>query len=173
VSGNEKESRSTATATRGRLAIAWRNTMFRNPSFTALTTVAVVIILGFSAPTTAKKSDDSECYSPGYWKNHLDAWAPTGYSPDDLFLEAFEMGTGGPTLEWVLNLGGGHLNALARHSVAALLNAGHPDVGYCYDVEGVISIFQTGWDAHFSGDKDTVEYWKDILDDCNNAGCPG
>jgi hypothetical protein len=43
-----------------------------------------------------------------------------------------------------VNLGGGGVERLARHGVAALLSAAHPDVNYPYTVEQVIALVQAG-----------------------------
>ena len=79
--------------------------------------------------------------SPGYWRNHLNAWGPTGYSPDDLFFDALDYypplspqgkragATTNPTLGQVLQFpqyyGGDAFNA-----VGDLLSAAHPDVNF-------------------------------------------
>lgn len=72
---------------------------------------------------------DEGC-TPGYWKNHLRAWGPTGFKPTDDFDTVFGVNAFNPDLNLMqaVNLGGGGLKALARHAVAALLNASHPDV---------------------------------------------
>ncbi len=58
--------------------------------------------------------------TPGYWKQsqHFDSW--TGYSPSTQFSAVFENAFPGKTLLQVLEQGGGGLNALGRHTVAAL-----------------------------------------------------
>jgi len=48
----------------------------------------------------------------------------------------------GPTLLEALNARGGDMNALLRHSVAALLNAAHPDIDYPYSVVQVLDLTQ-------------------------------
>jgi hypothetical protein len=63
-------------------------------------------------------------------------------------------------------LGGGGENALARHAVAALLNAAHPDINYYYSVSQILAGVQA---AYASGD---FEPFKSALDFANNAGCP-
>jgi hypothetical protein len=61
---------------------------------------------------------------------------------------------------------GGGENALARHAVAALLNASSPDVDYYTDVAGVIALVQ---EAYATGEFESA---KDLLDLQNNLGCP-
>ena len=48
----------------------------------------------------------------------------------------------GPTLLDALNAEGGDMNNLLRHSVAAMLNAAHPDIKYPYSVIQVIELTQ-------------------------------
>ena len=61
---------------------------------------------------------------------------------------------------------GGQENALARHAVAALLNASNPDVSYEYSTGDVISAVQ---DAYASGRYRTA---KNMFEEQNEAGCP-
>jgi len=111
--------------------------------------------------------------TPGYWKQdqHLDSWVATGYEPDDLFSDVFGIfitikwsDTGkpqdlyNPTLLEALEANGGGVNELARHGVAGLLSAAHPDVEYPYSVADVIA-------AVLAGDADT-------LVEANELGCP-
>jgi len=97
--------------------------------------------------------------TPGFWKNHLTHWGPTGFSPDDIFDEVFgcEIFGDDTTLFEAASPEITH-NTLAAHGVAALLNASHPGVSYGLS-EGDV------FDAVCSGDKDT-------LSDENERGCP-
>ncbi|MDI6858842.1 MAG: hypothetical protein QME71_11080, partial [Dehalococcoidia bacterium] len=122
-------------------------------------------------PTATPTPPMFEGCTPGFWKNHLDAWAATGYAPGDSFEAVFGVDAfaGSPTLLEVVTLGGGGLNALARHAVAALLNAAHPDVDPdpAYDTPAeVIAAFQS---AYASGDYATT---KNALAMSNESGCP-
>jgi hypothetical protein len=115
--------------------------------------------------------------TPGYWKNHPESWV--GFSPDDLFDDVFDrviiIGAGGqntitdPTLMEALNATGGGVSALARHAVAGILNASHPDIHYPRTVDTII------YYVTFGG-LDWGEPWitlrKDRLDEWNNLGCP-
>jgi hypothetical protein len=106
--------------------------------------------------------------TPGFWKNHVAAWA-SPYDPDDDFADFFEDAFPGKTLHQVLELGGGGLNALGRHTVAALLNAAHIDINYGIATPtGVINAF----DAVYEGGKAEYENQKDIFEDFNENGCP-
>jgi hypothetical protein len=84
--------------------------------------------------------------TPGYWKNHLDDWALTGYSPADDYDTTFGVGLFSPdiTLDEAVNARGGGVKKLARHSTAALLSAAHPQVNYPYSIAEVIALVQAG-----------------------------
>jgi hypothetical protein len=104
--------------------------------------------------------------TPGYWKQrqHSDSWV--GYTPDEAFGSVFDDAFPGKTLLQVLKQGGGHLKALGRHTVAALLNAATPDVGYDMSESEVISAFNA---AFASGN---YEAQKNIFASYNEQGCP-
>jgi hypothetical protein len=63
--------------------------------------------------------------TPGFWKNHIDEWAATGYQTGDYFNSTFEVTAFTPdrTLLNTVQTGGGGADVLGRHAVAALLNA--------------------------------------------------
>jgi hypothetical protein len=111
--------------------------------------------------------------TPGYWKqkHHFDTWEATGYLPTQTVASVFgplDPSIDGLTLEQALKLGGGGLNALIRHAVAALLNAAHPDVNStAYPTPAhVIAATQ----AAVAGG--TVEATKNAFEAANEAGCP-
>ena len=86
--------------------------------------------------------------TPGFWRNpkRFDYW--TTYFPSDAFTApGFENAFPGMTLGDVVGLGGGGLNALGRHSVAALLNALSPDVDYAYSATAVVSMFNDAYNG--------------------------
>lgn len=106
--------------------------------------------------------------TPGYWRqpHHFDSWDATGYAPGDSFDAVFGVDSSFDTLlEGVWARGGGE-NALARHAVAALLNASNPDVDYAYSAAEVIAMVQ---DAYAGGDTEAA---KDALAYQNELGCP-
>lgn len=110
--------------------------------------------------------------TPGFWKNpkKFAAWFNPPYSPSTPFSDVFEDAFPGKTLLGVLKLGGGGLEALGRHSVAALLNAATADVDYDYASPAeVIAAFNA---AYLGGDADEIEDQKDVFDVFNNQGCP-
>lgn len=84
--------------------------------------------------------------TPGYWRNHLEDWPPTGLSPADDFDTTFGVDFFSPdiTLDDAIRLGGGGNRKVARHGTAGLLSALHPDVGYPYTAAEVIAFVQSG-----------------------------
>jgi hypothetical protein len=149
----------------------------------------VVAALAFSmwaAPSGASNIGEQGC-TPGYWKNHTDAWADPvendSYSPDqtldDLFnfpdsLAAFR------TVKLVdaLDGGGGSgvtgaTKILMRASVAAFLNAAVEDIGYPYrrfDEPGNMTATINGLLA--GQDRSAIIAYATVLDTANNLGCP-
>jgi hypothetical protein len=115
--------------------------------------------------------------TPGYWKNHLNAWVPTGFSPNQALSSVFSptgLGTlGTDTLLGALQYkGGSTLQAkkqiLLRAAVASLLNAAHPDVAFGSGPASVISAVNAALE---SNDADTILALATDLDDRNNMGC--
>jgi hypothetical protein len=111
---------------------------------------------------------DQGC-TPGYWKNHLSRW-PAAYSPSDSFNNTFGVNAFSPdiTLQAGLNRNGGHINALARHAVAALLSAASLDVDYSLTTEQVILMVQQA----VGGSKGQIEAIKNQFEHFNELGCP-
>jgi hypothetical protein len=107
--------------------------------------------------------------TPGYWRQeqHFGNWTAP-YTPETLFSDVFEDAFPDMTLLDVVWLGGGGLNALGRHTVAALLNAASPDVAYSMSVTDVIDDFN----AVYPGTKDDYNGLKDIFEGFNESGCP-
>lgn len=105
--------------------------------------------------------------TPGYWKQsqHFDSW-PAAYSPNMSFDAVFADAFPGMTLLQVVSNGGGGLNALGRHSVAALLNAGNADVQNGLTTAQVIAAFNA---AFASG---SYEAQKNTFEGLNELGCP-
>jgi hypothetical protein len=88
--------------------------------------------------------DGGEGFTPGYWKNHYEDWAATGYALGDDFDTIFGVDWYDPDidLEAAIWMKGGGLKALTRHATAALLNAAHPGVEYDMTVAEVIEAVQ-------------------------------
>jgi hypothetical protein len=102
--------------------------------------------------------------TPGYWKqpNHFDSW-PAPYTPTTLFDTVFADAFPGLTLLDVLNLEGGGLNALGRHTVAALLNSAS---GFGLFLETLQWYFDNFYNSELQ------EFVKNNLEEWNEAGCP-
>jgi hypothetical protein len=101
---------------------------------------------------------DEGC-TPGYWKNHTDAWV--GLSPGTPFDSLFGSGPWGDiNLLEALNMKGNKnkWEALVRHATAAALNCNHPDVAYPLTMEQILG-------AVNSRNKAILEY-------NNEMGCP-
>jgi hypothetical protein len=115
--------------------------------------------------------------TPGYWKNHLDAWAATGYSPGQTVSSVFsgaDPSLAGATLLQALNFKGGSKivgaqQILLRAAVASLLNAAHAGVGFPLTTADVIASVNA---ALASGDRDAILALAADLDAKNNLGCP-
>ncbi len=116
-------------------------------------------------PTPTPTPGGEGC-TPGYWKQeqHFDSWVT--YSPDQLFSSVFDNAFPGMTLLEVLEQGGGGLNALGRHTVAALLNAANDDVAYELSVASVISAFNAAFPG---GDYEAL---KNEFASLNERLCP-
>jgi hypothetical protein len=120
--------------------------------------------------------DGKEGCVPGFWKNSPGCWGcvDPDLSFNDVFDVVITVRTGGkktpyitdPSLMQALNANGGGINAMARHAVAALLNACDPDIDYPMTVDGVITAIQA---VVSDGD---IQGLKDELDLSNNLGCP-
>lgn len=114
--------------------------------------------------------------TPGYWRQpqHFDSW--TNHLPGDSFDSVFdpdgvalvrpESGTTASlTLLQAVRLRGGGVNALIRHTVAALLNAESAGVSYDLTPGEVLAKYT----AAIGGD---VEGQKDEFATFNEQGCP-
>lgn len=120
--------------------------------------------------------EGGEGCTPGFWQNWTgmppgnqpNAWAATGYHWSDPFTSAgFVDAYDGRTLLEVLERGGGGMNALGRHTVAALLNAAHPDVAYDLGVAEVVSMFND-----VVVNDGNVNALKNQFEALNEQGCP-
>ena len=109
--------------------------------------------------------------TPGYWKQtqHFDSWAV--YTQTDKYDSVFGV-TAFPvslTLLQALQQGGGGINALGRHSTAALLNAVSPNVNYPISSSDVIAMTKAALD---SGNATLIQQTKNQLESYNSLGCP-
>jgi|WetSurMetagenome_2_1015567.scaffolds.fasta_scaffold27235_3 hypothetical protein len=106
--------------------------------------------------------------TPGFWKNKVSLWQ--GSSPTDSFNTVFgvsiKIGSNtNPTLLQAINAGGGGVIALARHAVAALLNAQHQYMNYPLTSNQVIELVRN---AISSGNSATIEAAKNQLEAFNS-----
>jgi hypothetical protein len=113
-----------------------------------------------------------EGLTPGFWKNNADkhgASAWIGYSPsqsvESVFGDAFGS-LGSLTLVQALGQKGGGINALLRHSVAAVLNAAHTEVDYALTTQQIIDAVNEAIDDSAKA----IEQLKNQLDTYNNDG---
>lgn len=119
-------------------------------------------------PTPTTPPTGGQGCTPGYWRqeHHWDSWV--SYSPTDDYEVVFGVDASFDphTLLDAVWLGGGGEHALARHAVAALLNATNPDVSYLYSEADVIAMVQS---AYASGDFNGI---KNLFEAQNEMGCP-
>jgi uncharacterized repeat protein (TIGR01451 family) len=117
-----------------------------------------------------------EGLTPGYWKNHLDSWVPTGFNPNQTLESVFDvpnsLGLDNATLLEALNFGGGGgtkgaAQTLLRAAVAALLNSAHPNIDYPRSTASVINDVNA---ALASGSRSTMLTLAAALDADNNLG---
>jgi hypothetical protein len=83
----------------------------------------------------------AEGLTPGYWKNHTDAW-PAGFSPDQLvgqFFGPLPADLAGETLLTALSAGGGGVIALLRQAVSALLSTASQYVAYPWTASIIVA----------------------------------
>ncbi len=130
---------------------------------------------GDGCSATCEIECGGEGCTPGYWRqyHHLDSWA--GAAPKDNFnitfgtnavFDAEQCGSINPTLRQAVRCKGGGLSALARHGVAALLNALSGDVDYSYTVSEVKALVKGAIDSG------NYERAKNALASENEVGCP-
>lgn len=145
--------------------------------------VILTLVLGIMLANAGVASAcEPEGLSPGYWKNHTDAWVDSAYQPIDpdmpvgqLFVIPSQLGLGNYTLLQALNFGGGPgvvgaAKILLRQAVAAYLNASHPDISYYI---GAATVRAQTNAALASMDRNTMLSLKDIFDYNNNLGAEG
>jgi hypothetical protein len=129
-------------------------------------------------PGEEPPGEDTGC-TPGYWKNHTNAWAGTGFTPGQTAGSVFSGASAFPslaakTLLQSLQGGGGSglegaAKILLRAAVAALLNAGHSGVNYPRTTAEILADVNA---ALSSGNRNTMLALATALDNDNNLGCP-
>jgi cysteine-rich repeat protein len=123
---------------------------------------------GCSETCETEQPPSTEGCTPGYWKQpqHFDSWVT--YSPSTLFSAVFDNAFPGLTLLQVLSTGGGGLEALGRHVVAALLNTTSGNVNYGQTPQDIIDQFN----AVYPGTLAEYTALKNSLAADNERGCP-
>ncbi|HET9225067.1 MAG TPA: hypothetical protein VFR31_00250 [Thermoanaerobaculia bacterium] len=129
-------------------------------------------------PEQGPVEENAGC-TPGYWKNHTDSWADTGYSPGQTTGSVFSGASAFPSLAAQSLLtslqGGGGSGAiggariLLRAAVAALLNAAHSGVDYPRTTAEILTDVNA---ALGSNNRNTMIVLAAELDSDNNLGCP-
>jgi hypothetical protein len=127
--------------------------------------IGVILVFNYTLRPPPPPPGGEGC-TPGYWKQsqHFGNWTAP-YTPGTLFSAVFADAFPGKTLLEVVGMGGGGLNALGRHTVAALLNAASADVDGDFTTAEVITAFNA---AFVSGDYETQ---KNIFAASNEQGC--
>jgi hypothetical protein len=123
-----------------------------------------------------------EACSQGFWKNHVDRWGPTGFTPNMRFVDAFEITDfSSPeipssfdkdmTFLEAASQTGGSFNQLLLQGSAALLNAAHPDVDYPYSVLQIQTVMQDAFAGRMTFDeaRDFINTGQAVEGEC---GCP-
>jgi len=136
----------------------------------------------------------NEGCTPGFWRTHsefgpasFNAWPTTGFMTGEFYLDVFGIRTEGeaagfeikvekekfddPTLFLATQAEGGYFNAFARHSTAALLNAGSNLVDFALTVPQVIALVQNLATAGDLTDRQAVEALKDFFEAQNELLC--
>jgi uncharacterized repeat protein (TIGR01451 family) len=122
--------------------------------------------------------------TPGFWTNNAANWGASAwcnaYEPGDDFNTVFGIPEkvlnangknkyNNPTLLQALDANGGGINALARHAVAALLNACSGCVEYATDnPQDIIDAVQ----AAVAAGPEAIQDLHELLASYNEAGCP-
>ena len=143
-----------------------------------LAVVLLVGTIGGAAVVSAVRTGNEGC-TPGFWKNHTEAWEE--YAPDQLISSVFSFDAGvytdlaGDTLLEALNYpetqNGSPQQILLKAAVAAILNAASEEIGYPLRRFGDPgNIIPTVNALLTSGDEQAMLDFKDILDDANNLG---
>jgi hypothetical protein len=141
----------------------------------AVAAVAAVSLVA-AAPGHTWNKEATEGCTPGYWKNHTEAWV--GFTPDQTLGSVFTFPNAadplaGATLHEALSFSGGPTLAdkqalFLHHAVAGLLNAS-AGLDYELSVNGVTKTVNRLLAKNRAGAYERV---KDEFDAANNLGCP-
>lgn len=158
-----------------RVVLWYTNSLETDQVITGTNTITVTVNADIGAALWFKNlppqvtTGGGEGCTPGYWKQpqHFDSWTAP-YTPSTQFSAVFADAFPGKTLLQVVSGGGGGLNALGRHAVAALLNTASSGVDYDLSTAQVIAAFNA---AYASGNVETIENQKNIFAGYNEQGC--
>jgi hypothetical protein len=160
----------------GTLTVGVSGVDFMRVNFKGSAALDNIKILVDEPPPPPPPPGEQGC-TPGYWKNHPNAWPPTGFATimtvEDVFdvPDAFNLDS--KTLLQALSfLGGpyklGSARILLRAATAAVLNASHPDVDYPMSTADIIGQVNSA----LLGTRAQMLVLKNTLDMYNNLGCP-
>jgi hypothetical protein len=141
------------------------NTVSLNVDFDNGALVWFKNVVGDEPPPPPPPTGVAGC-TPGFWRqpHHYQYWAAP-YTPTTAFGSVFSNAFPGRNLGQIVQANGGGLNALGRHTVAALLNAASPEVEYGMTPAQVIEAFNA---AYASGN---YEAQKNVFEGYNERGC--
>ena len=174
LGGSANYSGSYTPATEG----TWTNTVVASGSDAIL---SLPVSSTASASCKMPPPQQFEGCTPGFWKNSIGSWPPTGYSPNQTVASVFTLPNGvisqlgSDTLLTALSYQGGNdlkgaAQILLRAAVSAVLNAAHPDVkDYPLSAQEVIAKVNA---ALATKDRSTILALASLLDGYNNLGCP-
>ncbi len=154
---NDDQSKFLVGAEDNKLELLPENTEFRDSDYNDYIWSVVPAVVG------------GKGCSPGYWKTH-DVW-PAPYLPTTQFSAVFDNAFPGKTLQQVLALGGGGLNALGRQTVSALLNGAQLGSSFELSPATVISQFNAAYPGT-NGAYTTLKDSYEALTDINGRICP-
>ena len=135
-------------------------------------TISAVVILVLAVLTPQASACKYGC-TPGYWKNHIEAW-PSAITTTETLGENFNVGFfGNVTFSDALAFHGGSdidgaKQILLRAGAAALLNSYKFGSNFI-SPSTVINLVNT---ALASGNRQTILNAASYLDGLNNTGCP-
>jgi len=144
-----------------------------------LTKVIVAVTLGLMltfVPIVSVSATNLEGLTPGFWKNHISAWAPTGYATETTLETVFdipnEYGLDNVKLIEALSFKGGPgekgaAQILLRAAVAALLNVGDPEIKYYWTEHAVVWNTNNELNSHNRAD---MLWLAGVWDTYNNMG---
>jgi hypothetical protein len=125
-----------------------------------------------TTPTTTAPPPEGEGCTPGFWKNlrmHGGFWTLDPNAPVSSVFSAATGAVGAQSLIAALENGGGGVDALLRHGVAAVLNARAAGLDFPFTEAEVVAAVNA---ALASNDPDLIEDTKNLLAGANEGGCP-